>query len=724
MPTKRQVRRKRAARQVAQPRTQGKEVQLEQSSTAVIEAPAAARPHTRARVRERFDAAIAHRRFPVLMLAAIFLASVLVYTWVGRKYLFPNLFPDEMIYGKMSQNFAAGNGLEWRGSGHGLPPLWPVILSSIWHFGSTPEAYGNGKVLCSILASLTVIPTWLLARSLVGSRLALVAAALSVTGAWMALTVFLATENLVYPIATASLAALVTALRKTSVRWLVVSLAFSVVAVGGRTQMLSLFVVTVVALGLDVLRHPRAEWRVRIDAWPRFLWIGLIAAVSALLLVFILKPGATNYDVLAHHASIGKVAATAGRHGVAVIVAFAIIPVVAAFALMFRASNWRDDTTGPLLVTLVAATLVFIPVIARFETWATGGIPVERYTMYLAPLACIALVLAPGRISRKGAALAGLLVLAALWACPIAVNNIEQPGLYGLQKRIVDIFSPTPHTIHLAIVLVSLPFVAAAVVGLTTRRRRNLGFAVTVLLVVFLMANQSWAYHDREAGIEHAVRHEVAPAQYDWVDTRVDGPVAMLAIGKGEPMHQNIDLYTDFFNKRIGPLYSTEPVGVLECEIDFKPHGYFKFDSGVCPAWPRYLVMLERSVHMTLRHEDVLAQTTLSGRLVKIPPGEPRMLGLVKPPCTPDGCDATLQIGVYLDDPANVSVTFGASDQVHRIQTGNQVRSLPAGHPNTINFSLPKGDQAVNIPVDWTTPDGPAILSVLVKTKSLTQRIF
>lgn len=719
MPTKRQVRRKRAARQTVQPRRQVGEVQFEQPSAAAAVPPAAA-----ARARRRVGAAVAHRAFPLVALAAIYLVSVLAYTWVGRRYLFPNLFPDEMIYGKLSQNLALGNGLEWRGSNHGLPPLWPMLLSVVWRFGSTPQAYGTAKVLGAVLASLTVIPTWLLARSYVGPRRALIAAALAVTGAWMALTVFIATENLVYPLATASLAALVTALRRTSLRWIAVSLGFAVLATGGRTQMLSLFVVIVVALGLDVLRHPRAEWRARMGAWPRGLWIGLSAAVAALLLFFVVQPNATNYDVLGHGASIGQVAGTAGRHAATMILSFAIIPVVAVFALMLRRASWRDEQIGPLLATIAAAVIVFIPVIARFEAWATLGNPVERYTMYLAPLAAIALVIAPGHISRKGAAIAGVLVLAAVWAVPVTYNAIEQPGIFGLQERLNKASGFLGDHLRLGVFLVSIPLVAAAVFGLTARRRATAAFAAVVALTAALMVTQSWTYHDYQSGIERTVRPQIAPAQYDWVDTRAGGPVAMLAIGKGEPMHQNIDLYTDFFNKKIDALYSTQPVGANECEIDFKPRGYFKFDSGNCPKWPRYIVMLERSVHMTLRNETVLAQTSFSGRLVKIPPGEPRMLGLVKPPCTPDGCDGQLQLGVYLDEPATVSVTFGASKRVHRIQTGNTVRALPAGQANTINFKLPKGDQAVNIPVDWTTPAGPRIESVVVKTKSSSQEIF
>jgi hypothetical protein len=716
------VRRQRAARQLAQPRTQVTEAQpLEELPAVALDARAVAEPaqrHSRARH------ATTHRAFPLVTLGVIYLTSVLVYTWVGRKYMFPNLFPDEMYYGKLSQNLALGNGLEWRGSGYGLPPLWPALLSLVWRFGSTPEAYGTAKLLGATLASLVVIPTWLLATVFVGPRRALVAAALSVAGAWMSVTAFIVTENFAYPVATASLAALVIALHKTSVRWLGVSLAFAGVAAAARTQMLSLFVIVVIALAIDVLRQPRAQWREHVGAWPRALWIGLVTAVAALLLVFILKPGATNYDVLAHHASIGKIAGTAGRHAAQSIVAFGIIPVVAVFALMLRGENWRDEKVGPLLATVAAACVVLYPLIGRFEVWATTGHPVERYTMYIAPLACVVLVLAPGRVTRTTLAAAGALVIAALFAAPETFNAIEQPALFGLQERLHRASGYLSDHLQLGVVLVSVPLVIAAVLGLAARRRTTAAFTALVGLTVALMVMQAWTYHDYEAGIERAVRPEIAPAQFDWVDARAGGPVAMLAIGKGEPFHQNVDLYTDFFNKKIEALYSTEPVGANECEIDFAGHGYFKFDGGVCPAWPRYLVMLERDVHMTLRNETLLGQTSHSGRLVKIPRGQPRMFGLVKPPCTPDGCDGQLQLGVYLDAPARVSVTFGVSQDVHRIQAGNHIRNLPAGQPNTINFNLPKGDRAVNIPVDWTSTDGPALESVMVKTEGRISRIF
>src|SRR4051812_49428641 len=142
-----------------------------------------------------------------------------------------------MLYGKLSQAFAAGNGLNWRGSGWGLPPLWPIVLSSAWHLGSVPDGYGAARVLTAALASTVVIPVWLLARTFVGPRVALIPALLSVAGAWMVITSYLVSENLAYPLATASLACTVMAVRDTGTRWLAASFALGILAALTRTQM-------------------------------------------------------------------------------------------------------------------------------------------------------------------------------------------------------------------------------------------------------------------------------------------------------------------------------------------------------------------------------------------------------------------------------------------------------------------------------------------------------
>jgi hypothetical protein len=659
-------------------------------------------------------------------LAGIYCISVVVYAIAGSKHLIPNLIPDEFFYGKLAQGLAFGDGLQWRGSGWGLPPLWPTLLSLAWHGGSVPHGYAVAKVMGSVLVSTTVIPVWLLGRTLVGPRLALVPAALSVMGAWMLVTEFVASENLAYPLATASLASTVMAMRDTRARWMVISVLFAIFAGLTRTQMLVLPVILVVALVLDVLRQPRDQRRARIAARPRALWVGLIVVVLGGLLAFVVKPDLTNYAVLAHHTDLGRVIRTTGRHAVSSVVMFAFIPVAVVLALMARPANWRDDRLGPVLVTLTAAVLVLYPLLGRFEAWATRGSPVDRYAMYLAPLLFIALMLAPGRIGRRTSLVAALAVVALLFGAPVTNNYIEQPALFGIQKRLYDLAPFFQHHLTLGVVLVALPITLAGAFALTSHRRAGAGLAAAVGLVAGVMLVQSYTSANAEISTVKRNRQLIVPNQLDWVDRYANGPVAVLAVGKNLAWRSNADIYTEFFNRKVKWYYSTLDTGNGACDIDLKARGFVKLGANRCPQWPRNWVLSAGPVKITLWGQQFLAGVRSNGILVRTPPGPPRVLGLVEPPCSDYvGCTGALQLGFYLDDPARVSVSFGATATQHRIQTGSVIRTLPAGKPTTLNFKIPKGDQAVNLPVDWSDPRGaPELRAVVVRSGGVTYRLY
>lgn len=562
---------------------------------------------------------IRHRAFPAAALVCIYALSVVAYSLVAGAHRFPNLFPDEMLYGKLSQGIAFGDGFEWRGSSWGLPPLWPAVLSLAWRSGSLPDGYAVAKVLGTLLASLTVAPAWLLARGVVGDRLALVPALLCVLGSWMSVTSYLVSENIAFPLATASLACTVMALRDTRTRWIAASAAFAVLAALARTQMLALGVILLLALILDVLRQPRGARRARIDARPRLVWGALAAVVVAVLVAFVAKPDLTNYDVLAHRASVADTASTAGRHAVSSIVMFAFTPVVAALALMLRPANWRDERVGPLLVTIAATALVLYPLLGRFEAWATGGSPVERYAMYLGPLLVTALVAAPGRIDRATALVVAAAVVAALAAAPITSNYIEQPALYGTQKRLFEL-APFPREhLKLSLVLAAIPIAGFGALLLTVRRNASAGLAAAAAATGALLVMQTWTSQNAEIALERGVRPNLPP-QLDWVDRRADGPVAMLAIDKPQPLRGNSDLYTEFFNREVRLLLSTAPAPGA-CQVRFSAGGLLQGD---CGAWPREYVLLPGETKVAFRGQQVLAETS-RGTLLRLPPGPPRL---------------------------------------------------------------------------------------------------
>jgi hypothetical protein len=322
--------------------------------------------------------------------------------------------------------------------------------------------------------------------------------------------------------------------------------------------------------------------------------------------------------VLAHHASVGEVLKTAGRHGASAIVMLAFIPVAAVAALMTRASNWRDDDTGPLLVTIVAAILVLFPLLGRFEAWATHGQPVDRYAMYLAPLFLVAMMLVPGRVGRPAAVIAAVAVAAAVLAAPITGNYIEQPALYGTQKRMFELGFFAEH-LHIAVALAALGLGVAGVLLLASRD----WVLTAVLLTIAVMVAQSWTSQHAEITLEDSAAPEALPTPLDWVDRAAAGPVGVFAVGAGQAPRGNRDLYNEFFNRKVKYAFATEPI-TTECRFTIAPGGRLRQAGGACPPWPREFVLVARPSKPVFYGQRVLART-IRGTLIRIPPGTPRL---------------------------------------------------------------------------------------------------
>ena len=658
-------------------------------------------------------------------LALVYAVAAVVHGLLATQHELSDLFPDEMFYAKLSQSFADGNGLEWRGSGWELVPLWPVVLSLAWHVGSTPDGYEAAKLLGTLLACSTVVPVWLLGRELVGPRLALIPAALAVTGAWMTSTSYLISENLAYPLAVASLACTVMAVRRPgATRWIVGAIAFGLIGASARAQLLAMPVILVVALVLDVLRRPRTDWRARMATRPLALWVGLVVAVVALLLAFVVFPRITNYDLLASETSVGDVIDSTGRQVVSSFTLFAFIPVAAVIALMARRAHWRDDDSGPLLVTILAAALVMFPLVGRFIAYATDGKPIDRYVMYLAPLFLIAMLLVPGRVGLRTGLAAAAAVVLALLATPTPENFIEQPGVWGAMEVLDRLGGSLADDLGLGLLLVALPLTVGGMLALTSADGLA-RLAVPTAIVAAVMVAQLAASQNEEIDLIREFRSQVAPPQLDWVDRRTDERVAVLNLGKPQQLRGNIDLYTDFFNRRVTYLYANVPSGG-ECRIKVAAGGRLAFDDGGCERWPRHLVVQEGPFRVALAGQRVLATTPVHGRLVRIPEGTPRVLAMTRPPCRASDCTGELTLQLYLDRPGRVTVRFGPAAEPHRIRLGRQVGTTRPNAPATLRFPVARGDRTVRLPVDWRTPDAaPALESVvLTEADGNTTRVY
>jgi hypothetical protein len=236
----------------------------------------------------------------------------------------------------------------------------------------------------------------------------------------------------------------------------------------------------------------------------------------------------------------------------------------------------------------------------------------------------------------------------------------------------------------------------------------------------------AWTSQSTEINLLNATRHLAAPPQLDWVDAHARGDVVgTLDIGKPQALRGNLDLYTDFFNKKVDPIYSTVTTGGTQCNVRLGAGGYLTHTQSDCTPWPRELVVQKAQFKTTLRGQQVLATTPNHGALVRIPAGPPRVLALVRPPCNARSCTGVLNLGLYLEKPGHVTVTFGRASSAYLATAGGTAHVLPPGRVNTFTIPVARGDKAVNVEVNWAQPTGtPRLKSVVLHSAGENSRLW
>src|SRR5690242_4519373 len=122
---------------------------------------------------------------PTIAIVALYLVAVVVYVAPGTRRDLPYFHPDEFLYGHLSQSLAHGEGLTWRGDPQRLISLlYVLVITPAWWLGSTVTGYSAARIIGAALLCTVAIPVWLLARTLLTTSLALLAAALVLAGGW------------------------------------------------------------------------------------------------------------------------------------------------------------------------------------------------------------------------------------------------------------------------------------------------------------------------------------------------------------------------------------------------------------------------------------------------------------------------------------------------------------------------------------------------------------
>jgi hypothetical protein len=223
-------------------------------------------------------------RGPALALAGIVVGSFVLYALLSTLVSVPRVHPDEVRYLIGASSLVEGDGLRLRGDEYGFGPLHASVLALVlWLSSGLEAAYPWLKVVNALFWALTAIPVYLLARRLVSSWWAVLAAGLAVAIPSSISVATVMTESMAYLAAALALYATMLALERPTVLRQFLLLGAIGVAFLTRSQLVVLYAGWLAALGLHWWISPRAqpEGRAALKRyWPSAL--PLVAAVPAL----------------------------------------------------------------------------------------------------------------------------------------------------------------------------------------------------------------------------------------------------------------------------------------------------------------------------------------------------------------------------------------------------------------------------------------------------------
>ena len=322
------------------------------------------------------------------LVVAIF-AVAFVYHWLNsRGHVTPVVFSDELLYSKLAQSVAAGEGLRLRGENVFFPALLPVLAQApAWLIGSAATAFGVVKALNAALMSAAAFPVYALSRRVVRPSFAVLVAAAAVTGPPMLYHAYLMSEALAYPLFFLACATMLRAIEQPSGRMEAAVVGVSLAACLTRLQLvvvpLAYLVAVPVAARFTSEPVRAALRRHRVSLCGVALLLALPVLTGGAALGSYTGAALFDYEPLAVLEWCGFTAAL-----LAFAAGWLVVPgaIIGLFSLVRGLSRRVEAAAAVLTAALVVFVLLEVGLIAAGEAHR----PLERYAIYLVPLLFLA----------------------------------------------------------------------------------------------------------------------------------------------------------------------------------------------------------------------------------------------------------------------------------------------------------------------------------------------
>lgn len=648
----------------------------------------------------------------------------------------PRRFQDEFLFWAAAKNFAAGDGLSWRGQSAGLtyvlflgPNLYPVLLApAFWIGGSVAASYTLVHMMNSLMMVAVVFPVFLMARMFMDRWPALLAALFAVSVPAMNYAGIIGTESLAYPVAAAAFGAIILSVAKPRRRnWL---LALAMIGLAGLTRaqfavFVPIYILVLIFAG-KLLDRPLQREYYRVQREPLAV---LAAGCVAFGILFLIRGRSAVglyqgvFDGLTP--SVADVwywlkALTADVYLMA-----GIVPVIATVAMVFNSKNRRDPLIGALLVVAFISSLAFVAEVTWFSAtnpfdWRNRHIFYERYMFYLGPLFFVGFLAAWKRVSVGAALVSSVIAVLVVWGfqtdAVLVPFSYDSFGL-SLVGRYMDAHPDV--TPRIGTFLAGITAVLAVIYCISRLDRsmiaHYLGLVIVVLPMAILIGGQAqtWYYATLFSG--DAFKGVPKPANF--IDRNTDRDVGMIVTSTDSP-----EMYftTEFWNDRLVRAFETEALP-FQTPVMYSPRCPFDWDkTGAvlgtgCDKVPSALYVRNDTVSVHLKDEIKRAHPTAAYPNMTLMVAEPpaRMLSIVDGRNVLSGkMPSTMNVRTFLDRPGTLSVRFGKEKFGRLVRVGRSGDVLlPAGKAGTITTAVKAHDTTTAVSAE--TLDGvPATVAV------------
>jgi hypothetical protein len=347
-------------------------------------------------VRQSRDRTIPLRRTALLLGALIFFGTSVGFA-LGLVFRMPRFLGDELIYWDLSRSVASSGDFAVRGHPAGFGVLYPVLLAPVQRVASTPAtAYSLARLVGSLAFASTVVPTYFLARRVVGGANLVAVSAMTALLPSIVYTGAILTENLFYPVFLTATLMMVRVLERPSFGRQVAFWAVLVILCLVRVQGIVLAPAYLVACAVLAARRRQSAAAVWRAVRAPIVWL---AALGVVVAAFEAVRGRSPtmalgaYGVLVHSYDPLGVAKwfvfTLGDIDLYLGVAPLAALIVMA-SLLWKAEVALPDAAAVHVAVTVAAALAMTIAVAAFSATplALGRVH-ERNVFYVVPLVLI-----------------------------------------------------------------------------------------------------------------------------------------------------------------------------------------------------------------------------------------------------------------------------------------------------------------------------------------------